>query len=97
MPILKPTHNRLTSEPKFPESIKDLFPAEYDFSLIGKEYYFKDYERKSHYYESLCRAANHSNPYLCHCEFSKIMRLSQMGLEVFSLNNEERRAINFGT
>lgn len=68
---------------------RKLFPAEYGFALIGKGYYFKDYERESHYYEAQCKSLGHLLPILCNCAFAKVMRLSQMGLNVFSLSNLE--------
>lgn len=100
MPILKVN----SEKPKFKEELPELrdynklFPPEYDFALIipSAGIYFKDYERKSHYYEIQCKSRGHLLPILCNCEFAKIMRLSQIGLEVMTLTNEELGEI-FGT
>jgi len=93
--FVMPTLNLSSKKPNFSaelEPLRDyrkLFPATHNFALIGKGYYFKDYERESHYYETQCKALGHLLPILCNCAFAKVMRLSQMGLNVFSLSNLE--------
>lgn len=99
MPILKPTLNSGALKSEKLEPLRDynkLFPATHDFSLIipALKINFKDYERKSHYYETQCKSRGHLLPILCNCEFAKVMRLSQMGLDGLKLTNEELRAIN---
>lgn len=91
MPTLKPSSKKPSFNIEEPlRDYRKLFPAEYNFTL--HPYGFKDYERESHYYETQCKALGHLLPILCNCAFAKVMRLSQMGLNVFSLSNEELKA-----
>ena len=91
MPILKPNSKAPTFKEELPEirDYRKLFPATHNFALVRTGIYFKDYERESHYYETQCKALGHLLPILCNCAFAKVTRLSQMGLNVFSLSNLE--------